>query len=39
MRVFLIIEGLPEDNIYQKHQRHFEDVYFTWGNQNKQQKN
>lgn len=38
MHVFLIIEVFPEENVYQNHQTHFEDVYFTWGNQHKQQK-
>lgn len=36
MHIFLIIEVFLEENISQKHQTHFEDVYFTWGDQYKQ---
>jgi len=38
MHIFLIIEVFTEENISEKHQTHFEDVYFTWGNRYTQQK-
>lgn len=38
MLIVLIIGDLPEENISQNHQTHFEDVYFTWGNQYQQER-
>jgi len=38
MLIFLIIELFPQENIYQRHQTHSGDVYFTWDNHNSNEK-